>query len=134
MVLRLACYCGKSLSVPEERAGETVRCPGCGQSLVVPPGPGERAIELLAAGKHHISEAEEPRTAADYNNRGIARANHGVLAVTIEDHSRAISLDPKFALAYCNRGFVRAEQGDPAGATLDYERALSTDGRIWQAW
>ncbi|MBI4615766.1 MAG: hypothetical protein HY720_19260 [Planctomycetes bacterium] len=36
MAIRFECECGKRLSVPDERAGERVRCPGCGKPVAVP--------------------------------------------------------------------------------------------------
>ncbi|MBI4618417.1 MAG: serine/threonine protein kinase, partial [Planctomycetes bacterium] len=36
MAIRFECSCGKRLSAPEERAGKTVRCPGCGKPVEVP--------------------------------------------------------------------------------------------------
>ena len=36
-------------------------------------------------------------TAADYNNRGIAKVGKGDFDGAIADYSRALELDPKFA-------------------------------------
>ncbi|MBI4616090.1 MAG: tetratricopeptide repeat protein [Planctomycetes bacterium] len=79
------------------------------------------ALALLPA------TSNEPRTAADYNHRGIAREAQGDLAGATEDYTRALKLDPNNALAYNNRGLARAAQGDLAGATEDYTRALELD-------
>ncbi|MBI4616745.1 MAG: hypothetical protein HY720_24245, partial [Planctomycetes bacterium] len=38
MAIRFECECGKRLSVPDERAGKRVRCPGCGKPVSVPGG------------------------------------------------------------------------------------------------
>ena len=36
MAISVACSCGKKLKVKEESAGRKVRCPGCGEAVVVP--------------------------------------------------------------------------------------------------
>ena len=43
-------------------------------------------------------------TAADYNNRGIAKVGKGDFDGAIADYNRALELDPKFAIAYADRG------------------------------
>jgi len=43
-------------------------------------------------------------TAADYNNRGIAKVGKGDVDGAIADYNRALELDPKFAIAYADRG------------------------------
>jgi hypothetical protein len=38
MAVRVQCACGRALAVNEGLAGRRVRCPGCGQTVLVPPG------------------------------------------------------------------------------------------------
>ncbi|MBI4616076.1 MAG: tetratricopeptide repeat protein [Planctomycetes bacterium] len=76
MAIRFSCSCGKRLSVPDERAGVRVRCPGCGKAIAVPapetesgldasrtavfgPGPAGGAAERTAA----LPAGAEPRAA-----------------------------------------------------------------------
>ena len=41
-------------------------------------------------------------TAADYNNRGIAKVGKSDFDGAIADYNRALELDPKFAIAYAD--------------------------------
>lgn len=36
MAITVECECGKSFDVTEKHAGKTLKCPGCGQGVVVP--------------------------------------------------------------------------------------------------
>jgi DNA-directed RNA polymerase subunit RPC12/RpoP len=36
MAIKVACACGKKLSVKDEHAGKRVKCPACGSVLVIP--------------------------------------------------------------------------------------------------
>ncbi len=42
-----------------------------------------------------LSQGQTPRTAEDYNTRGLERQNNGDLEGAIEDYSKAISLKAK---------------------------------------
>jgi tetratricopeptide (TPR) repeat protein len=64
-------------------------------------------------------------TAADYNNRGIAKVGKGDFDGAIADYSRALELDPKFAAAYRRRGIAKQAKSDFDGAIADYNRALA---------
>ncbi|MBI4614126.1 MAG: tetratricopeptide repeat protein, partial [Planctomycetes bacterium] len=79
------------------------------------------AFGLLAA------LSKEPRTAADYVERGLARRAQNDLAGAIEDYGAAIRLAPNYAVAYNNRGAARQEQKDLAGAIEDYGAAIRLD-------
>ncbi|MBI4614746.1 MAG: serine/threonine protein kinase, partial [Planctomycetes bacterium] len=46
MGVEFACECGKTLSVPDDRAGRKVRCPGCGKIVAVPAPPPSRSAAL----------------------------------------------------------------------------------------
>ena len=73
-------------------------------------------------------------TAADYNNRGLAKVGKGDFDGAIADYSRALKLDPKFAAAYTNRGIVKVREGDFDGAIADYSRALKLDPKFAAAY
>jgi hypothetical protein len=51
MPLRVKCPAGHALIVPDDRAGRTLRCPRCGESVVVPGGRDERHVTSDARGK-----------------------------------------------------------------------------------
>jgi tetratricopeptide (TPR) repeat protein len=59
-----------------------------------------------------------------FNNRGIARAEHGDLKGAIEDYSHAIRLDPTYANVFNSRGVARRDLGDTDGAMQDYTLAI----------
>ena len=69
-------------------------------------------------------------TAADYNNRGIAKVGKGDFDGAIADYSRALELDPKFAAAYRKRGIAKQAKSDFDGAIADYNRALELDPKF----
>ena len=73
-------------------------------------------------------------TAADYNNRGIAKVKKGDIDGAIADYSRALKLDPKFADAYTNRGIAKVRKDDFDGAIADYSRALKLDPKFAAAY
>jgi tetratricopeptide (TPR) repeat protein len=48
----------------------------------------------------------DPKDAATYSSRGIAKSDIQDYQGTISDYSKAIELDPKDAATYYNRGIV----------------------------
>jgi lipoprotein NlpI len=74
-------------------------------------------------------------TAADYNNRGIAKVAKGDFDGAIADYGRALELDPKFAAAYNNRGMAKLRKDlDFDGAFADFNRALELDPKFAAAY
>src|SRR5262249_2001598 len=55
------CQCGKQLKAPDEFTGRQTRCPGCGQSVTVPP-PGEltQALPAPTMGQQFAQIAASP--------------------------------------------------------------------------
>src|SRR5262245_54144728 len=47
MPLRIKCPTGHTLIVPDDRAGRTLKCPRCDQSVVVPGGEADAASQAL---------------------------------------------------------------------------------------
>lgn len=75
-----------------------------------------------------------PKSAADYNNRGLVHYQAGEFNAALDDYNRAIKLNPKLASAYNNRANYFASQGHLAEAIADYETALDLDPTNLRAW
>jgi tetratricopeptide (TPR) repeat protein len=76
----------------------------------------------------------DPKEAAIYNNRGLAKQEKGDLDAAIVDFNRAIQLNPKDAVACSNRGNTKRDKGDLDGAILDYNRAIRFDPKYAYAY
>lgn len=92
-----------------------------------------------------VASWQSPKTAEEYNNRGLDRQRSGDLDGAIADYTKAltfkakphvqatiynnrakvIELEPKFPMAYNERGNARSEKGDVEGAIADYSIAIS---------
>lgn len=77
----------------------------------------------------HAAKAswQTPKSAEEYNNRGLERQSSGDLDGAIADYTKALSLKTKpavLATAYNNRAVALFEKGDLDGAIADYTRAL----------
>lgn len=70
-----------------------------------------------------------PRTAADYNLRGVRYFLRARYDDAITDFSKAIELDPKFARAYANRADSFRRKKDYDTALADCAEALRLDPR-----
>lgn len=95
--------------------------------------PDLRALVLERANQGRYPEAialldrlleQNPRSALDYNNRGLMYFQSGQYAEAIADYNRAIELNPRLDSAYNNRANCYAAQGNLAAALTDYEVAL----------
>ncbi|MDP8212351.1 MAG: tetratricopeptide repeat protein [Candidatus Zapsychrus exili] len=67
---------------------------------------------------------KSPTKMRAYNNRGKAYAEMGMQAKSVEDFSKAISLEPDRWLLYINRGVSLENLGKYSEAMKDYEVAL----------
>src|SRR6266496_5642422 len=76
----------------------------------------------------------DPKEAAIYNNRGLAKQEKGDLDAAIVDFNLAIQLNPKDAVACSNRGNAKRDKGDLDGAILDYNRAIRFDPKYAYAY
>src|SRR6266496_5648455 len=76
----------------------------------------------------------DPKDAAIYNNRGLAKQEKGDLDAAIVDFNLAIQLNPKDAVACSNRGNAKRDKGDLDGAILDYNRAIRFDPKYAYAY
>ena len=65
-----------------------------------------------------------PRSAAAWNNRAVARVRLGDLSGAIRDYNRAIELAPSDAELYFNRGNALVAAGQYPEAIQDYDRAI----------
>ena len=73
------------------------------------------------------ASAQSPRTAEDYNNRGLERQNRGDIDGAIEDYTKALTIKDKtvvHATAYNNRANARLNKNDVDGAIADYGKAI----------
>jgi tetratricopeptide (TPR) repeat protein len=75
-----------------------------------------------------------PRSAADYNNRGLVYFQAGQWASALADYDKAIELDDQLANAYNNRANYYAAQNDLFAAVADYQTAIELDPRNIRAW
>ncbi len=65
----------------------------------------------------------EPKTAAEYLDRGCDKDDQKDSKGAIEDYTKAIELNPNYAEAYANRGCAKEELGDKKGAISDWQKA-----------
>ena len=73
------------------------------------------------------SVSQTPRTAEDYNNRGLQRQSGGDLDGAIEDYTKALSVKANakvHAVAHNNRANARLAKSDIDGAIADYGKAI----------
>ncbi len=75
-----------------------------------------------------------PKSAPDYNNRGLIHFQAGDWAAAIADYDRAIDLDEDLAKAYNNRANYYAAKGDLFAAVADYQTAIEIDPSNVRAW
>ncbi|MDX1947092.1 MAG: hypothetical protein SFU86_16960 [Pirellulaceae bacterium] len=68
MPLRIKCPTGHTLIVPDDRAGRTLRCPRCGEAVVVPGGEGQAAPREVA-----LPEAKRVGTTATVTASTVAK-------------------------------------------------------------
>ena len=71
--------------------------------------------------------AQSPKTAEEYNNRGLDRQNSGDLDGAIADYTKAISLKGNaitIATSYNNRANAYMAKNDFAAAVADYGSAI----------
>src|SRR5882762_5641683 len=70
---------------------------------------------------------QTPRTAEDYNSRGLERQRKGDIDGAIDDYTKALGLKAKpntIATAYNNRANARMNKNDLEGAVADYTKAI----------
>ncbi len=66
----------------------------------------------------------DPKDAAAYRNRGVAKVRLGQYADAIADCDRALQLDPDHAETHRSRGMAKAHLGQYTDAIADYDGAL----------
>ena len=84
-------------------------------------------LNLILAFIISAAQTPSPRTAEQYNDRGLERQNKGETEAAIEDFSKAISLRPPallLAAVYYNRANARLSKNDLEGAVADYSKAI----------
>ncbi len=75
-----------------------------------------------------------PKSAPDFNNRGLVHFQAGNWAASIADYDKAIDLDEDLANAYNNRANYYAAKGDLFAAVADYQTAIEIDPSNVRAW
>jgi tetratricopeptide (TPR) repeat protein len=96
--------------------------------------PQKIAVPELTQDEIPTPEVINPKTSADYSNRGLARQTKGDLNGAIADYTQAVSLDPKNVQAYSRRGLAREARKDWDGAIADYSQVLSLAPRKADAY
>ena len=76
----------------------------------------------------------EPKTAAEYLDRGCDKDDQKDSKGAIEDYSKAIELNPNYAEAYANRGCAKEELGDKEGAIADWQKAADLGDEEAEKW
>ncbi len=74
-----------------------------------------------------------PKTAQDFYNRGILRAQTKEYRQAIDDYSEAIKLNPKFVDAYLKRCEMRYKMGDNQGVLNDCYEVFAIDPTVAKA-
>ncbi len=76
----------------------------------------------------------EPKTAAEYLDRGCDKDDQKESKGAIEDYTKAIELNPNYAEAYANRGCAKEELGDKEGALADWQKAADLGDEEAAKW
>ncbi len=80
------------------------------------------AIDLFTVLIHY-----NPRSASNYNNRGLLHFQAGQYTRALADYNLALQLNPKLGKTYNNRANCYAAFGDLEAAIADYETAIDLD-------
>jgi len=78
-----------------------------------------KAIDLLTTLLTH-----DPKSASDYNNRGLLHFQNGQPGQALRDYNQALQINPRLAKIYNNRANCYAALGKLLEAIADYETAL----------
>jgi tetratricopeptide (TPR) repeat protein len=78
--------------------------------------------------------SRDPKSAIDYNNRGLIYYKSGHKDKALADYNKALQLDPKLDSAYNNRANYYATRGQLAEALSDYEHALDLNPGNVRTW
>ncbi len=76
----------------------------------------------------------EPKTAAEYLDRGCDKDDQKDSKGAIEDYNKAIELNPNYAEAYANRGCAKEELGDKEDALADWQKAADLGDEEAAKW
>ena len=83
-----------------------------------------------AAMYRKVASRAPPKSAADFNRRGVGYQSKGRTNKAIADFTEAIRLDPKVAVYYRNRGVAYANKRRLPNAITDFTEAIRLDPNI----
>lgn len=83
-----------------------------------------------AATYRKVASQEPPKSAADFNRRGVGYQSKGRTNKAIADFTEAIRLDPQVAVYYRNRGVAYANKRGLPNAIADFTEAIRLDPHI----
>lgn len=75
-----------------------------------------------------------PKSASNYNNRGLLHFQNGQQEQALADYNRALKLNPRLAKVYNNRANCYAALGKLEDAIADYETAIDLNPANLHAW
>lgn len=78
--------------------------------------------------------ARYPKSATNYNNRGLMYFRLARISEALEDLSKAIAINPQLDSAYNNRANCHAASGNLIAAISDYDLALDLNPANLRAW
>ena len=81
-----------------------------------------------------MNKENEPKTAAEYLDRGCDKDDQRDRQGALADYNKAIELNPNYAEAYANRGCVKEELGDKQGALDDWKKAADLGDEESAKW
>jgi tetratricopeptide (TPR) repeat protein len=87
------------------------------------------AAEEVRAFLQDAEKMLSPRTADDFNQRGVRAFQKGLWARAEADFTEALRLGPKRALFYQNRAWAFRRQGQGSRALADFSRAIRLEPR-----
>ncbi|HTP07332.1 MAG TPA: tetratricopeptide repeat protein, partial [Anaerolineae bacterium] len=92
------------------------------------------AAALMQATSSSPTLNDNPTSAEDYNNRGLAYLNKGNYDRALTDLNEAIALNPQLAEAYKNRGDIYGQKGDYDRAIIDLDKAIALNPQSAEAY
>lgn len=77
-----------------------------------------------------LAQEPSPRSAVDYNARGLSRYHKGDYDGALADFNQSLKLDPEFWATYMVRGLALVAKGDYDGAIASYDKAIGINPTV----